>query len=89
VQVDVGKRKRRLTAEEKAAKKRRKAEFQTVFIGGKMKRVRRPPTIDGMDVDEFIRRNADPTFLHEMEMWWLIEEPDAPAAADDEEPDIF
>jgi hypothetical protein len=87
--VNVGKRKRKLTAAEKAAKKRRKAELQTVFVNGKMKRVRRPPTIDGMDADEFIRRNADPIFLHEMEMWWLMEQPDAPADADDEEPDIF
>ena len=86
--MDVGKRKRRLTAAKKAEKKRRRAEFQTVFIGGKQKRVRRPPTIDGMSVDEFIRRNADPIFLHEMEMWELIEEPDAPADGD-EEPDIF
>ena len=80
--------KRRLTAEQKAAKKRRKAEYQTVFIHGKMKRVRRPPTIDGMDVDEFIRRNADLVFLHEHEMWDLMEEPDA-AAASDEDADIF
>lgn len=64
----MGKRKRRLTAAEKAAKKRKKAEFQTVFVGGKQKRVRRPPTIDGMSVDEFVRRNPDPIFLHEMEM---------------------
>jgi predicted RNase H-like HicB family nuclease len=82
-QVDVSKRKRRLTAAEKAAKKRRKAEFRTVFINGKQKRVRRPPTIDGMDVDEFIRRNADPIFLHEMEMWELMEQPDAPGEADE------
>ena len=85
----MGKRKRRLAAAKKAAKKRRKAEFQTVFIGGKMKRVRRPPTIDGMDVDEFIRRNADPIFLHEMGMWELMEEPDAPTDLSDEEPDPF
>jgi hypothetical protein len=85
----VGKRKRKLTAAEKAARKRRKAEFQTVFIGGKMKRVRRPPTIDGMDVDEFIRRNADPIFLHEMEMWWLMEEPDSDVDKDGDETDIF
>jgi hypothetical protein len=85
----VGKRKRRLTAAEKAAKKRRRAEFRTVFINGKQKRVRRPPTIDGMSVHEFIRRNADPIFLHEMGMWELMEEPDAPADAADEEPDIF
>jgi hypothetical protein len=87
--VNVGKRKRKLTAAEKAAKKRRRAEFRTVFVNGKMKRVRRPPMIDGMDADEFIRRNADPIFLHAMEMWWLLEEPDAPAEAGDEEPDIF
>jgi hypothetical protein len=85
----VGKRNRKLTAAEKAAKKRRKAEFQTVFVNGKQKRVRRPPTIDGMDAEEFIRRNADLIFLHEHEMWELMEESDAPAAADDEEPDIF
>lgn len=82
-QVDVSRRKRRLTAAEKAAKKRRKAEFQTVFVGGKMKRVRRPPTIEGVDVHEFIRRNADPIFLHEHEMWELMEEPDAPHEPDE------
>jgi 16S rRNA U516 pseudouridylate synthase RsuA-like enzyme len=70
----MGERKRKLTAAEKAEKKRRKAEFRTVFIDGKQKRVRRPPTIDGMDVEEFIRRNADPIFLHEMGMWELMEE---------------
>lgn len=85
----MSKRKRKLTAAERAEKKRRKAEFQTVFINGKMKRVRRPPTIDGMSVDEFIRRNADPIFLHEMEMWEFLEEPDASSVTNDEEPDIF
>ena len=86
---DVGKRKRRLTAADKAAKKRRRAEFRTVFINGKQKRIRRPPTIDGMSVHEFIRRNADPIFLQEMEMWELMEEPDAPGEALDEDADIF
>lgn len=47
-----------------------------------MKRVRRPRTIDGMDVDEFIRRNADPVFLHEMEMWELMEQPDSSGDGD-------
>jgi hypothetical protein len=45
----------------------------TIFINGKQKRVRRPPTIDGMDVDEFIRQNADPIWLHRNEMWEYIE----------------
>ncbi len=55
--------KKKLTAAQRAARKRRKEEFETVFIRGKQVRVRRPPTIDGMDVEEFIRRNADPIWL--------------------------
>ena len=50
--------KRKLTAAEKAERKRRQREYMTIFINGKQKRVKRPPTIDGMDIDEFIRRNA-------------------------------
>jgi hypothetical protein len=46
----------------------------TVFMNGKMKRVRRPPTIDGMDVDEFIRRNADPIWLVQNEMWEYLDD---------------
>ena len=65
----MAKRKRKLTAAEKAEKKRRQKEYMTIFINGKQKRVKRPPTIDGMDVDEFIRRNADPIWLHQNEMW--------------------
>jgi hypothetical protein len=67
------KRKRKLTAIEKAAKKRRRQEYQTVFINGKMKRIRRPPTIDGVSVDEFIRNNADPIFLHQEGLWEYLE----------------
>lgn len=74
----MGRRKRKPTAAEKAAKKRRRAEYQTIFIGGKMKRVRRPPTIDGMEVENFIRQNADPIFLHEAGLWWLMEDDTAP-----------
>lgn len=72
----MGKHKRKLTPAEKAEKKRRQKEFMTIFINGKQKRVRRPPTIDGMDVDEFIRRNADPIWLHQNEMWECLEEPE-------------
>lgn len=61
--------KRKLTPAEKAAKKHRKKEYMTIFINGKQKRVKRPPTIDGMDADEFIRLNADPIWLHQNEMW--------------------
>ena len=69
------KRKRKLTAAEKAEKKRRQKEYMTIFINGKQKRVKRPPAIDGMDEDEFIRRNADPIWLHQNEMWeYMIDE---------------
>jgi len=71
--VDMSERK--LTAAEKAEKRRRKQEYQTIFIRGKMKRVRRPPTIEGMSVEEFIRRNADPIWLHQNEMWEYLEGP--------------
>ncbi|MBI5593456.1 MAG: hypothetical protein HY881_23625 [Deltaproteobacteria bacterium] len=63
------KQKRKLTPVEKAKKKQRQKEYMTIFINGKQKRVKRPQTIDGMDVDEFIRRNADPIWLHQNELW--------------------
>jgi hypothetical protein len=65
----MGRQKKKLSAAEKAEKRRRRREFTTIFVNGKMKRVRRPPTIEGMEVDEFIRRNADPIWLHQNEMW--------------------
>ena len=61
--------KRKLSASEKAEKRRRRKEYMTIFINGKQKRVKRPPTIEGLEVDEFIRRNADPIWLHQNEMW--------------------
>jgi hypothetical protein len=41
-------------------------------VNGKQKRVKRPPTIDGMDADEFILRNADPIWLHQHGLWEYI-----------------
>lgn len=46
----------------------------TIFVNGKQKRIRRPPTIDGIDADEFVLRNADPIWLHQNEMWELLNE---------------
>lgn len=65
----MGRRKRKLTAAEKAAKRLRRQETMIIFVNGKQKRVRRPPTIEGMDVEEFIRRNADPIWLQQNEMF--------------------
>ncbi len=32
------------------------------------------PTIDGMDVDEFIQNNADPIWLHQNGMWEYLDQ---------------
>ena len=42
-------------------------------MNGKQVRIKRPPTIDGMSVDEFIEQNADPIWLHQNEMWEYIQ----------------
>jgi len=67
------KQKRKLTPAEKAQKKKRQMEHMTIFINGKQKRVKRPPTIDGIDLDDFIQSNADPIWLHQNEMWENID----------------
>jgi hypothetical protein len=69
----MAKQKRKLTRAEKAAKARRKAEFEIIFVNGKQKRVRRRNLIDGMTVEDFIRANADPIWLHQNEMWEYME----------------
>ena len=83
----MSKQKRKLTPAEKAEKKLRREKYMTIFINGKQKRVKRPPTIDGMDVDEFIRRNADPIWLHQNEMWEYMETETEDDAQDDEDMD--
>ena len=84
----MAKQKKKLTAEQKAAKKKRREEYMTVFINGKQKRIKRPLTIEGMDADEFILRNADPIWLHQNEMWEYMdrneEEEQDYALADDQ-----
>lgn len=89
--------KKRLTPAQKQAKKAAKAErrkkYQWIFINGKQVRIKRPPTVDGVLVDQYIEQNADPIWLHQNEMWELIptdqdifynELPEAPFAAEDE-----
>ena len=75
--TNMAKNKKKLSAVQKRARKAVKAErqkkYQWVFMNGKQVRIKRPPAIDGMDVDEFIRTNADPVWLHQNEMWEYIE----------------
>ena len=66
--------KRKRTAAEKRARRERKKKFTTIFINGKQKRVPRPPLIDGLLVEEFIARNADPIWLHENGLWEFMPE---------------
>ena len=70
----MAKQKRKLTPAQKRAKARRKAQFMTVFVNGKQKSVRRPVLIESLEPDEFIRRNADPIWLHQNEMWEYMPE---------------
>ncbi len=69
----MAKEKKKLTPAQKRAKKEAKAERQKkymwVFMNGKQVRIKRPPTIDGIEVDEFIQQNADPMWLHQNGMW--------------------
>jgi hypothetical protein len=68
--------KRKLTAAEKRARRERKKKFMTVFIHGKQKRAPREPTIDGLPIDEFIARNADPIWLHQNGLWEMMPDDD-------------
>jgi len=61
--------KRKRTVAEKRARRESRKKFMTIFVNGKQKRVPRPLLIDGLDVDEFIARNADPIWLHQNELW--------------------
>lgn len=67
----MSKRKGKRTAAEKAERRRRKAEFRTVFVNGKQKRVRRAAHVEGVPLEELLK-GADPIFLHQAEMWWMI-----------------
>ena len=64
-----GRGKRKMTRAEKLAKKERQAKYQWIFMNGKQVRILRPQMIEGLDVDEFIARNADPIWLKQNEMW--------------------
>ena len=66
--------KKKLTPKQKAARKKRREEYMTIFINGKQRRIKRPPTIDGIAAEEFIRRNADPIWLHQNGMWEYIDQ---------------
>lgn len=74
--------KKSLTKAQKVARRKAKLErqkkYQMVFINGKQVRVKRPETVEGIPVDEFIRNNADPIWLHDNEMWEYMDDDGEP-----------
>mgnify|MGYP006296464757 CR=1 FL=1 len=68
---------KKLTPAQKRSKKKAKAErqkkYEWVFMNGKQVRIKRRPTIDGMDIDTYIQNNAEPIWLHQNEMWEYID----------------
>jgi hypothetical protein len=47
----------------KTEKKKRQRKFMTIFANGKQQLVKCQPTVVGIDVEEFVRRNADPEWM--------------------------
>ena len=43
-------------------------------MNGKQVRVKRPETINGIDKNEFILRNADPIWLQQNQMWEYMDQ---------------
>jgi len=70
------KQKRKRTPAERRARRKWRKENMIVFIHGRQKWVPRPQLIDGMPVDDFIAENADPMWLHQNELWHLIDSDD-------------
>lgn len=72
----MAKAKIKLSTTQKCTRKKAKEERQKkhiwVFMNGKQVRVKRSPTIDGIDIDEYIQNNANQTWLHQNEMWEYI-----------------
>lgn len=64
--------KKKKTAAEKVQKKLMQMEYMNIFVNGKQKRVRRPETIEGIPLDDFLQKNADPIFLHQNEDWDML-----------------
>ncbi len=58
---------------QKKAKTERQKKYMWVFMNGKQVRIKRSPTIDGMDIEDYVRQNADPIWLHQNEMWEHME----------------
>jgi len=52
-------------------------------MNGKQVRVKRPPTIDGIPEGEWIEQNAGPIWLHQNEMWDVLDARESQAEVKD------
>ncbi len=55
-----------------SASEERQVEFEWTFIGGKQVRIKKPQTIEGIPVDEYIEQNANSIWLHQNGLHYLI-----------------
>ena len=65
--------KKKLTAAQKKSKAERQKKYMWVFMSGKQVRVRRAEMIDGIPKDEWIEQNASAIWLHQNEMWDILD----------------
>ncbi len=77
-------RKKTLAPANRRARRQRRRKFRMIFINGKQKQAPREPLIDGMAVNEFITENAAPIWLHQNEMWELLQSDDTSGPAQPE-----
>jgi hypothetical protein len=62
----------KLISAQRRARCERKRNFRMIFINGRQKWVPREPLIDGLTVNEFIARNADPIWLVQERLYELL-----------------
>lgn len=78
--------KRKLTPAQKAEKARLRAQYTTIFLNGRQKRVRRDDLIEGLTPEEFTSASADPIWLHQNGLWeYMPEFSDPPRKRDDDD----
>ncbi len=69
--------KKKLTSAQNRERKRAQAESHNkyiwMFMYGKQVSVKRPPTIEGINAEEYIQQNVGPIWLHQNEMWAYIQ----------------
>lgn len=77
-------RRKSLAPAKRRARRAKGSRYEMVFVNGKQKWVSPEPLIDGLTIDEFIAEHADPIWLHQNEMWELLQPDDTSGPAQPE-----